>query len=142
MGRQSRCFNGLRFKPVKLLTRILIKAMYASMMTSFANWRRILPLLLTGSVLISHAVVSAAPETKAAPTTSANSTNRFEVTGMTCEVCVKNVTSKLKRVPGVVTASVTLSNNLAVVAIDTNKFSSKTLVKTMEDAGYPTKPKL
>ena len=78
---------------------------------------------------------------KAAPKTSANSTNRIEVIGMTCEGCVKGVSSELRRVPGVVSVSVTLSNNLAVVAVDTNKVSTKTLVKTIEEAGYKAKPK-
>ena len=111
------------------------------MMTSFVDRAGMIRLFLTGAVLMSCGIASAAPEVKTPPATSANSTNRFEIAGMTCDTCVKSVTSKLKRIPGVVSASVTLTNNLAVVGIDTNKFSSKTLVKTMEDAGYETKLK-
>ncbi|MBA4147629.1 MAG: heavy-metal-associated domain-containing protein [Verrucomicrobia bacterium] len=84
-------------------------------------------------------IASAAPRT--APKPSANSTNRLEITGMTCEGCVKGVTSELRRVPGVVSVKVTLTNKLAVVAIDTNRVSTKTLVKTIEEAGYTAKPK-
>ncbi len=96
--------------------------------------------LLSTVILCTACVASAAPEK--APTTTANSTNQLEITGMTCEVCVKSVTSKLRRVPGVVDAKVTLTNNLAVVAIDTNRVSTKTLIKTIEDAGYTAKSKL
>jgi len=95
--------------------------------------------LLTALFVVAASAVWANGE-KAKPKITANATNRIEVIGMTCDGCVKGVTSELRRVPGVVSVSVTLSNNLAVVAVDTNKVTTRKLVQTIEEAGYKAKP--
>lgn len=69
-------------------------------------------------------------------TTTANATNTFNVTGMHCDGCAKGVTSELKRTPGVITATVSFSNQLAVVALNTNRVNSAQVIKVIEEAGY------
>jgi copper chaperone CopZ len=71
---------------------------------------------------------------------TANATNRFAVTGMDCNHCALGIGSELRRVRGVATAEVSFTNGLAVVAYDTNKVSTKKLVKVIKEAGYEAKP--
>ena len=66
----------------------------------------------------------------------ANATNQFLVTGMHCKGCAAGITSELKRTRGVQFAEVTLTNQLAVVAFDTNRVSPAALVKVIQEAGY------
>jgi len=70
---------------------------------------------------------------------TANATNQFKVTGMSCDGCARGIASELKRVPGVVSADVTFSNKLAVVAYDTNRVSADGLKKAIVEAGYDAK---
>lgn len=67
---------------------------------------------------------------------NANATNTLAVAGMHCDGCAKGITSELKRTPGVITATVSFSNQLAVVALDTNRVSNAQLIKVIEAAGY------
>jgi copper chaperone CopZ len=78
----------------------------------------------------------AAPGGGHAPAPQANATNRFAITGMTCSGCAKGVAGELKLTPGVITAEVTLSNNLAVVTFDTNRVTTARLIKAVEEAGF------
>lgn len=66
----------------------------------------------------------------------ANATNRFTITGMHCNGCAQGLTSELKRARGVVLASVSFTNRLAVVAFDTNRTTTAALVKAIEEAGF------
>lgn len=70
----------------------------------------------------------------------ANAANRFTVTGRHRDGCAKGITSELKRAPGVVTATVSFTNKLAVVAYDTNRTTVKALQKAIVEAGYGAKP--
>ena len=72
---------------------------------------------------------------------SSNATNTFTITGMHCGGCASGICSELKRTPGVSTASVTLTNGLAVVVFDTNRLSTAGLVKVIEEAGFKAAPK-
>jgi copper chaperone CopZ len=72
--------------------------------------------------------------------TLANATNCFTISGMHCDGCANGLTAELKETPGVVTAQVTFSNKLAVVAIDTNKTSAAQLTKVIKAAGFEGKP--
>lgn len=81
------------------------------------------------------------------PVATANATNQFVIKGMSCDGCARGIASELRRVPGVASAEVTLSNNLAVVAYDTNRVSTQALKQAIVEAGYeaklvkPPKPK-
>lgn len=66
----------------------------------------------------------------------ANATNRFTITGMHCNGCAQGLTSELKRARGVVSASVSFTNRVAVVAFDTNRTTTAALVKAIEEAGF------
>jgi copper chaperone CopZ len=66
----------------------------------------------------------------------ANATNRFSITGMHCNGCAQGLTSELERARGVVSARVSFTNRLAVVAFDTNRTTTATLVKAIEEAGF------
>ncbi len=70
---------------------------------------------------------------------TANVTNQFQVKGMSCDGCARGIASELRRVPGVVSAEVTFSNKLAVVAYDTNQVSADGLKKAIVEAGYDAK---
>ena len=70
----------------------------------------------------------------------ANATNKFTIKGMHCDGCAGGLTAELKQTPGVVTAAVTFSNKLAVVAYDTNQVSPAQLTKVIKEAGFEAKP--
>ncbi len=70
---------------------------------------------------------------------TANATNQFQVKGMSCDGCARGIASELRRVPGVVSAEVTFSNKIAVVAYDTNQVSADGLKKAIVEAGYDAK---
>lgn len=87
------------------------------------------------------ALASAALTTLAAdkPVVTANATNRFTITGMHCDGCAGGLTAELKETRGVATAEVTFSNQLAVVAYDTNKVNTTQLTKVIKEAGFAAK---
>ncbi len=73
------------------------------------------------------------------PAPTANATNQFSITGMSCDGCAKGVAAELKLNTGVVAVDVSFSNKLAVVTFDTNRVDSARLVKVIEEAGYQAK---
>jgi Cu+-exporting ATPase len=87
-------------------------------------------------LIILLAAIAVLGVTAAEPSVKPNATNQFSITGMHCDGCAKGLASELKRTPGVATASVTFSNQLAVVAFDTNRVSTVELVKAVEEAGF------
>lgn len=64
---------------------------------------------------------------------------RFEITGMHCDGCANGLTAELRQTPGVTTAVVTFSNQLAVITCDTNHISPAGLVKVVKEAGFEAK---
>ena len=72
---------------------------------------------------------------------TANATNRFSISGMHCNGCAGGLTAEFKATPGVAMATVTLSNQLAVVTFDTNRVTTAKLLKVAKEAGYEAKPK-
>lgn len=95
-------------------------------------------ILLLGVLAPFALLHGAEPSTR--PVFIANATNRFAVTGMHCGGCASGICSDLKRTQGVTAATVSLTNQLAVVAYDKHKVSVKKLVKVIEEAGYTAKP--
>lgn len=91
-------------------------------------------LILTTTSLLATVGLHAADKLPEPP--RANATNRFTITGMHCNGCAQGLTSELKRARGVVTASVSFTNRLAVVAFDTNRTATTALVKVIEEAGF------
>ena len=90
--------------------------------------------------LVCAGLLLAAPPAKpAAAKTTANATNRFEISGMHCDGCAKGLTTELKITPGVVAATVTFTNRLGIVAFDTNRVSTEKLVNVIHEAGYEAK---
>ena len=99
------------------------------------------PILFALSVLTTFPVVANELTTPhLTPNTVANATNRFVVTGMSCNGCAQGIASELKRAPGVAFASVSFSNKLAVIAYDTNRISAAGLKKVIVEAGFEAKP--
>jgi copper chaperone CopZ len=86
------------------------------------------------------ACVATATQAADKPTASANATNYFTITGMHCDGCANGLTGELKETKGVISAQVTFSNQLAVVAIDTNKINAAKLTKVIKAAGFEAKP--
>lgn len=62
------------------------------------------------------------------------STIELEITGMTCDHCVKSVTNALKDVPGVSDAVVSLEDKQATVTADT--VDVQALIAAVEEEGY------
>jgi copper chaperone CopZ len=71
--------------------------------------------------------------------TSGNKTNRFSITGMSCDGCAKGIASELRRVTGVVSVDVSFSNKLAIVICNTNLASTTAITKAISEAGYESK---
>jgi copper chaperone CopZ len=105
-----------------------------------AEWKveRMNRLKLTMVMIASAATIAARAGDPVAAT--ANATNRFEIAGMHCDGCANGLTAELKQTRGVVSAQVTFSNQLAVVAYDTNRISQAALVKVAREAGFEAKP--
>lgn len=75
----------------------------------------------------------------AEPMAVPNATNTFKIIGMHCAGCANGLRSELKMAPGVAAASVTLSNELAVVSYDTNRTTIKKLLKVIKESGFQGK---
>ena len=63
----------------------------------------------------------------------------IEITGMSCQGCVKSVTAALKALPGVGQVDVSLDAGQARVACDPGLLSVAELRKAIEDAGFDTR---
>lgn len=60
----------------------------------------------------------------------------LNVTGMTCQGCVRSVQRVLEAVPGVQRAEVSLEQNQAVVAFDPARTDAAQLAAAVASAGY------
>ena len=89
----------------------------------------LLILIVTMFSTIAHTADKSVPAT-------ANATNKFTISGMTCDGCAGGLKAELKLAPGVAVAEVSLTNKLAIVAYDTNRTSSAKLVKVITEAGF------
>lgn len=65
-------------------------------------------------------------------------TETMKVTGMTCGGCVSNVTEALLAVPGVSSATVSLSDGAAEVQFDAAKTSVAQIKSAVAASGYGT----
>jgi copper chaperone len=65
---------------------------------------------------------------------------RLQVTGMTCQGCVRSVKRVLEAVPGVRRAAVSLERGEAVVDFDPGRASAADLTAAVEAAGYQAQP--
>jgi Cu+-exporting ATPase len=83
-------------------------------------------------------MMSSTNETLVAPAGGENVTLSIE--GMTCASCVRHVEKALKKVPGVVSASVNLATERAEVTRTSGQANNKTLENAVEAAGYTARP--
>ena len=95
------------------------------------------PKLITILALAVLATVANAADSAKSTT---NATNRFAITGMHCDGCAGGLTAELKQTRGVTSVAVTFSNQLAVVAYDTNRATAAQLTKAIKDAGFTARP--
>ncbi len=63
-------------------------------------------------------------------------TATLKVSGMSCQHCVRSVTSALQGVEGVERAEVDLTKGRAVVEYDANRTSPRALAHVVMDEGY------
>ena len=68
-----------------------------------------------------------------------NATEKFEVTGMTCNHCVMKVEKAIKAIGGVKSVSVDLNLKQAVVDFDSDQADTMKIVSTIEKSGYQGK---
>ncbi len=61
----------------------------------------------------------------------------LKVNGMTCKGCVLTVNKSLKKLPGVLNASITLKPPRATVEYDPTKVTPEQMIRATTDAGYP-----
>ena len=64
----------------------------------------------------------------------------LEVTGMTCQGCVRSVKRVLEALPGVQEVNVSLERNEAVVACDPARVDAQRMVQAVVAAGYGARP--
>lgn len=95
--------------------------------------------ILAAFLLLPLALLAADPARPAK--ISARATNIFAVTGMTCEGCAGGLHSELSGTKGVLSATVTLTNQQAVVVFDTNAVNTTGLLKVIAEAGFKAKLK-
>lgn len=69
----------------------------------------------------------------------ATQTIELNITGMTCDHCVRSVTNALKDVPGVEDVTVSLENNEAIVK--GNSLDVAALVAAVADEEYEASPR-
>lgn len=69
----------------------------------------------------------------------AKSKATLQITGMTCDHCVKTVSEALKGISGVSKAKVNLKKNEAEVIYDPNQVSESKLKEAVVGAGYGVK---
>lgn len=91
-------------------------------------------------MLIALNIAVALTASAADKTAVANATNYFTITGMHCDGCANGLTAELKETKGVISAQVSFSNRLAVVAVDTNKISTVKLTQVIKEAGFEAQP--
>ena len=65
----------------------------------------------------------------------------LDIGGMTCASCVGRVQKALTRVEGVVTATVNLANETAVVTYDPAATGTQAMASAVEKAGYTGTPR-
>lgn len=64
-------------------------------------------------------------------------TIKLNITGMTCEMCVKHVTNALANVPGVTSVDVSLANREALVTFDKGvRPDAHALLESISEEGY------
>ena len=66
-------------------------------------------------------------------------TIELDITGMTCDHCVRSVTNALKDVPGVTDAVVSLEKKQATVTADS--VDVQALLDAVEEEGYEAAPR-
>ncbi len=66
-------------------------------------------------------------------------TVEFEVTGMTCDHCVRAVTEAIEGVPGVVSAKVDLDAQKA--SVESESADASAIVAAIEEEGYEAAPR-
>jgi len=66
--------------------------------------------------------------------------SRLSITGMTCASCSARVEAALQKVPGVLSATVNLTNQSAEIRHLFGAGDPVSLAKTVSDAGYPAEP--
>jgi copper chaperone len=66
-------------------------------------------------------------------------TIELDITGMTCDHCVRSVTNALKDVPGVSDAVVSLENKQATVTAESVDIQA--LIDAVEEEGYEAAPR-
>lgn len=65
----------------------------------------------------------------------------LEVEGMTCQSCVRHVTSALTDIDGVQIVNVRLRDGLVTVKHDATQATIPQLVAALDEAGYASKPR-
>ncbi len=101
--------------------------------------RTLLAALVTCLPLLTGGAAEHVPKAPPAPP-AANATIWLAISGRHCEGCARGIASELRRTPGVVRAEVSFTNQLAVVAYDTNRVTLKTLQTVIAEAGYAARP--
>jgi copper chaperone len=70
----------------------------------------------------------------------AEKTKHFSIVGMTCDHCVRAVTSAIEGIEGVRGVKVSLPEKKAVVTYDDSKVKDDTIKSAVEGEGYMAKP--
>ena len=74
--------------------------------------------------------------TAGSPAAQAKATLHLKVRGMDCKECTSTIANRIKRVPGVVSATVDFESGLASVRHDGREGLERAAIKAVEDAGF------
>ncbi|KAJ3258293.1 ATPase Cu transporting protein 7B [Boothiomyces macroporosus] len=72
-------------------------------------------------------------------THQSNTTIHVSIKGMTCQSCVKSISSALSQNPGIIASKIDLSTESGTIEIDESKITGKDVVQTIEDCGFDCK---
>lgn len=75
----------------------------------------------------------------AGPQLTANATQRFAITGMSCGGCAAGLQFELEEAKGVVKADVVFDRKLAVVSFDTNVITLAGVTNIIKKAGFKSR---
>ncbi len=91
--------------------------------------------LLTAS-LAAYPMLGGGSATAGSDQVAAKATLSLKVTGMDCAECTTTIANQIKKVPGVVSATVDFESGIAVVRYDGREGMEAASIKAVEDAGF------
>src|SRR5262249_22313575 len=88
------------------------------------------------AALAAYPLVGTGKATAGSEQAAAKAELHLKVTGMDCKECTGTLANRLKKVPGVVSATVDFDSRYAIVRYDGRQDMAAAALKAVEDAGF------